>query len=200
MVSRWLIALVVLVAIGLVSVALQPGRNALPLISNPGELPPSIASFASQRAGEFITYRDAVYGFSLPYPKGYLAEVDGEPGTRLLITATTFDDSEAITVATLPEPYSDSDFQKAEGALPGSSFIGKKQVILGGKPAYLLDYLSAPLENSNYTVHLKQAIIPECHDANGTAYTLYLTAAVPQPLWADLSAMDYMIYSLRCRS
>lgn len=198
MVKRWALLAFVVVLVGLYVVFTQPREvteSFAPLFGS-GPLT-ELQQFGDQNKDNFIKYQDPYYRFSLFYPKGYLAEQNAQPGVYLQFTAATFDDVEVISVVPLEgESYGDAEFE--QDAPEGVTLQERRRLTLEGRTVYVLDSTSQPLAGSNYTVFIKQAVVPNCQSANGTRYSLFFTAAVPERLQADLLATEYMVHSLRC--
>jgi hypothetical protein len=196
---------VVLLVVGLVAWLLLGGgvqqlAPPAPPAGVPFQVPERITAYALQYGGNFITYSDPDYRFTIDYPIGYNAQVNSPTGGRVSFTATTYEYSEAVNVVINPGGFTDADFAQMDAEFPEATVVRKEKTQIGGREAFLAELEFQPFEDSRERVYIRQAAITGCTDAAGKPFTALISGAVPQALWADLDTIDYMIYSFRCRS
>lgn len=199
----WLMAIIVLAGVAYALIAWYPGtpvqvKNAVGVLS-PGQQ--RAQEFSSVHAGTLLTFTDPLYGYSLRYPQGYLAQLDPEPGVRLrFIADTPLASSEVIDFGVSNATDGKADFDSAAGNYTAQELEFAGTDVINGRTASLLG-ATITSDYTNETLFIRQSFIP-CPATTAQPgvgdYWVEETAVVPEALAGDIPLAEYMAYSLTC--
>jgi len=159
-----------------------------------------VARFESQHGQDFFTHRDSFLRFEFRQPVGYEVLEGPVAGVYLRLQASTYvSSSEIIDLRILEgERFTAADFQEVLPDLKNN--LGNAtifQTTINGVPAYLWDSDTIS-EFTGEKLLIKNAIFSPCTDVNGTVYTVFFTAAIPEGVAGDTQLVDYLFYSFKC--
>ncbi len=163
--------------------------------SAPVEPEEFIESYSLSNGGDFLSYENADYLFTIKYPIGFAAAEYPDPFTACRFTAASTLGSEIIEVKVAEESFSNQELRDAlagdlEGELDEEYELSRyEETEVNGVKAFLFEGNAGVLD---FVAWVRGGF----YQCDG--YTALVTVTVPSVAAADFDMADYVLYSFEC--
>lgn len=154
-----------------------------------------VESYSLSNGGDFLSYENADYSFTVKYPIGFAAAEYPDPFTAARFTASSPLGAEVIDVKVAEEPFSNQELRDAlaeglEEELDEEYELSRyEETEVNGVKAFLFEGNAGILD---YVAWVRGGFY-QCGN-----YTALVTVTVPSVAAADFEMADYVLYSFEC--
>jgi hypothetical protein len=155
-------------------------------------------AYGAQYSQDFLSYTQPEYGYTVNYPKGYLALADPIEDVSFRAAANTpISYAEVIDVRVSERDFTQKDFEEVLSGFTKDELVSQYSGVINGKKVFVYT-TKGTFPIAKESIFLRTAVYPECKANDGTRYTGVIIAAISGTLAQDLDLADYVIYSFKC--